>query len=132
MNFHVVQLQYCIELRKLTFSQLVQTFQNIIIWYFRQETSSNLVSNFLNIIIMKSKKKTNCEIHHCIMSTSNSKVVVDHESSLCSSLKPILFLDFPFLESDFQLDKGIPDDLLQSRENLRVSISKFGKSLLRN
>ena len=54
------------------------------------------------------------------MSTSHSKVVVDHESDLSSSEEPILFLGFLFLETDLHLEVGILDDLVQSRSNLRV------------
>ena len=54
------------------------------------------------------------------MSTSNSKVVVDYEGDLCSSLKPILFLGFLLPDADFLLELGTLDDLLQSRSNIRV------------
>ena len=44
------------------------------------------------------------------MSTSDSKVVLDHESDLSSTKKPILFLSFLFLQTDFFLEVGILDD----------------------
>ena len=50
----------------------------------------------------------------CIMSTSHSKVVVDHEGDRSSSQKPVLLLGFRFLETDLLLEL---DDLVQSRSN---------------
>ena len=55
------------------------------------------------------------------MGASHSKVVVDHESDLSSSQKPVLFLGFLFLETDLLLlELGVLDNLVQSRSNLRV------------
>ena len=54
------------------------------------------------------------------MSTSHSKVVVDHEGDLSASQKSVLFLGFLFLETDLLLEVGILDDLVQSRSDSRV------------
>ena len=62
------------------------------------------------------------------MSASHSKVVVNHEGDLSPSQEPILFLGFLLLEADLLFELGILDDLVQSRGNLRVSISKSGNS----
>ena len=48
------------------------------------------------------------------MSTSDSKVVVDHVSDLSSVKERILFLSFLFLQTDIFLEVGILDDLVQS------------------
>ena len=47
------------------------------------------------------------------MSTSDSKVVVDHVSDLSSAKEPTLFLSFLFLQTDLFLEVGILDDLVQ-------------------
>ena len=62
------------------------------------------------------------------MSTSHSKVVVDHESDLSSSQKPVLFLGFLFLETDLLLEVGVLSDLIQSRGDLRVRHFKIRPS----
>ena len=66
------------------------------------------------------------------MSTSDSKVVVDHVSDLSSTKKPILFLSFLFLETDlfFLLKWEFWMILFKTEAILASSISKFGKSLL--
>ena len=51
-------------------------------------------------------------IENGIVSTSNSKVVVDHASDLSSSKKPILFLSFLYVRTDLLLELGILDDLV--------------------
>ena len=50
-------------------------------------------------------------IQFCVLDTNHSKVVVDHEGDLFSSQKPVLFLDFVFLETDLLLELRILDDL---------------------
>ena len=59
------------------------------------------------------------------MSTSNSKVVVDHESDLSSTKKPILFLGFLYLQTGLHLEVRILDDLVQSRLDPRVQHLKI-------
>ena len=59
-------------------------------------------------------------IKNGIMSTSDTKVVIDHESDVSSSLKPVLLLGFLFLETDLLLEVGILDDPVQSRSDFRV------------
>ena len=54
------------------------------------------------------------------MSANHSKVVVDHDGDLSSSMKRVLFQGFLFLETDLLLELGILDDLVQSRSNLLV------------
>ena len=54
------------------------------------------------------------------MSTSDSKVVVDHEGDLSTSYKPIVLLEFLLLETDLLLELGILDDLVQRRGNFRA------------
>ena len=70
-------------------------------------TSFHQVSIYLNTIFMKGNREYISVIHHCIMSASHSKVVVDHEGDLSSSKKPILLLGFLFLETDLLLELGI-------------------------
>ena len=55
---------------------------------------------FLNIIITKSDRELVSVFKNGIMSTSNLKVVVDHESDLSSAKEPTLFLSFLFLQTD--------------------------------
>ena len=59
------------------------------------------------------------------MSASHSKVVVDHEGDLSSSLKPVLFLGFLLLDADLLLELMI---LFRAEAIFASSISKFGKS----
>ena len=59
------------------------------------------------------------------MSTSDSKVVVDHVKDLSSAKEPILFLSFLFLQTDLFLEVGIPDDLVQRRCNSHVQHLKI-------
>ena len=69
-------------------------------------------------------------IQYSIVSASHSSVVVDHESDPSSSSKPVLFLGlsaprgWPWI--------GIPDDLVQSRGNLRVQHLEVWKVLSTN
>ena len=63
------------------------------------------------------------------MSTSNTKVVVDHVSDLSSSKKRVLFLSFLFLQTDLLLEVRFWMILFSAEATLASSISKFGKSL---
>ena len=63
------------------------------------------------------------------MSASDSKVVVDHESDLLSSLNPVLFLGFLLLEADLLLKWELWMILFKAEAILASSISRFGKSL---
>ena len=63
------------------------------------------------------------------MSASHSKVEADHEGDLSSSKKPVLFLGFLLLETDRLHELGILDDLVQSRDNLRVQHLEIWKIL---
>ena len=54
------------------------------------------------------------------MSTSDSKVVVDHVGDLSSTKMPVLFLGFLFLQTDLFLEVGILDDIVQRRSSSRV------------
>ena len=77
---------------------------------------------------MKGDREHISKIQYCIVSTSHSTVVVDHEGDLSSSKKPVLFLGFLLLETDL-LQLGILDDLVQSRSNLRVQHLEVWKIL---
>ena len=58
-------------------------------------------------------------IKNGIMSSSDSKVVVDRKSDLPSAKEPILFLSFLFLQTDLLLEVRILVDLFQSRSKSR-------------
>ena len=58
------------------------------------------------------------------MSASHSKAVADHEGDLSSSWKPVLLLGFVLLVTDFLLEVGVLDDLVQCRSNIRVQLLK--------
>ena len=60
------------------------------------------------------------------MSTSDSKVVVNHVSDLSSSKKPILFLGFLFLQSDLLFELEFWMILFKAEATLASSISKVG------
>ena len=121
MNFHVVQFQYIFELIRLTYSQIVQTFQE-----HHPMGSWSQTIEFHHIWYRSPEhhrfedREKNRRMQYCIMSTNDSKVVVDHVGDLSSSKKPILFLDFLFLKTDLLLEVRIWDDLVQSRGNSRV------------
>ena len=71
------------------------------------------------------------------MSASHSRVVADYEGDLSSSLKPVLFLDFMFLETDLLLEVRILDDHVQSRKQSSHPASQnlensFQKHIARN
>ena len=84
----------------------------------------------LNIIFTNSDREQISVIQYC-MSTSYSKVVVDHYGDLSSSWKPILFLGVLLLEADLLLELGILHDLVQTRGNL-ASHLEIWNILLRN
>ena len=77
-------------------------------------TSSHLVSNSW---ILSSWRVTenNRIVQYCIMSATNSKVVVDHECGLSSSKETVLFLGLLLLEIDLLLELRILDDLVQKQ-----------------
>ena len=60
-----------------------------------------------------------------IVGSSDQEVLVDQVSDLSSSEKAIFFLSFLFLQTDHLLEEGILDDLVQSRNNLRVEYCKI-------
>ena len=82
--------------------------------------SSHLVSKSRTSSLRRVIENNISRIKNCIMSTSDSKVVVDHVSDLSSTKKPVICLGSLFLQTDLFLEIGILDDLIQSRSNPRV------------
>ena len=75
------------ELIRLTYSQFVQAFQDIIGWIFwhRPQNFGPSCIEFLHIIVTTSYVEQIDAIQYCIMSASHSKEVKDHEGDLSSS-----------------------------------------------
>ena len=84
---------------------------------------------FLNIIVPKSDREQISVIQYCIMSASNSKIVVDHEGDLSSSQKPSSFWAFCSSRLTFFLKWEFWMILFRAEAIFASSISKFGKSL---
>ena len=60
------------------------------------------------------------------MSTSYPKVFVDHKRNLPSTEKSVFHSRLLLLQTDFLLEVGVRDDLLQGGRNLRIKHLKFG------
>ena len=96
MNVKVVQFQYGPKFLGLTYSQFVQTFQDII-WRILVTDYKIFIPSrieLLNIVVAMSDRESIRIIKNGIMGTSDSKEVVNHVSDLSYSKKPILFLSF--------------------------------------
>ena len=82
------------EVRRLTYSQFYRLSRISSDGFFDIDSSTSVPSSieFLNIIVMKSNREQMRIVKNGILSTSDSKVAVNHVSDLSSSKKPILFL----------------------------------------
>ena len=94
--------QCCPRLHRLTYSHLVQTFQNTIFGHFtcRQQSLVPSCIKINNVVAFLRDTKINlsCKIKSSFMSASNSEMFVDHVRNLSSSKKSVLcssFLLFP-------------------------------------
>ena len=80
---------------------------------------------------MKSDRERISIIKNGIVSTSESKVVVDHESDLSPTKKPILFLSFLFLQADLLFEVGILDDFCsKQKQSSRPAVQNSGNPYL--
>ena len=66
-------------------------------------------------------------IKNCVLSTSDSKVAVDHVSNLSSTKKPIFFRSLLVLQTNLFLEVGILDDLFKKKMRFsRPASQNFG------
>ena len=66
------------------------------------------------------------------MSTSYSKIFVDHEGDLSASQESVLFLGFLLLEADLLFEVGILYDLVQKQKQSSRPASQNSTSLIHN
>ena len=95
MSFQVIQFQYRSEFVRLSYSQFVQSFQDVImlVFYHRQQ----------NIVIPMSNSEHVGVVFDRIVGSSDPEVLVDQVSNLSSSKETVLFLGLLFLQTDFPL-----------------------------
>ena len=96
MSLQVVQFQYGLYFLRLSYSEFVQSFQDVIMWDFRhrQQKSFPLRIEFLNIIISKNSSEKVGVVFDRIMGSSDPEVIVDQVGNLSTSKETVLLLGF--------------------------------------
>ena len=115
MSLQVVQFQYGPEFLGLSYSQFVQSFQDVIMRDFchRQQYSVPLRIEFLNIVISKSNGEQVGVVLDGIIGTSDPELFVDQVGNLSTSKETVLFLGLLFLQTGSSFEMGILDDFVQ-------------------
>ena len=123
-------IPWCVELIRLTYSQIVQIFQDTIggnLWHWKLNIVRSCLE-FLNVATKKSNRVKISKISYCIMSANHSKIVVDSDIDLSSSQEPIFFfIGFCVLRSWFSCWIGNSGCSFTAETIFTFRIS-FGKS----
>ena len=126
MSLQFVQFQYGLEFFKLSYSQFVPSFQDVIMRDFRQRqyNSVPLRIEFLNITISNNSEQVGVGLDITIGS-SDPELCVDQVGNLSTSKETVLFLGLLFLQTDSPFEMGIMDDLVQSWNNPHIKNFKI-------